>query len=146
MTPGLVDLNHPRSLHMARTYRRRQQYLVRKYVGNRSKLLANPIYHPDDRDRMCAYDRDFRFCNQLECSTNVTPESAYKKRLARFHRDISNFSHKGPPRWFRHQRFNDRARRAERDEIRRCMRLDCWDDHHTGTHPRGAAWLWWWIQ
>lgn len=50
----------------------------------------------------------------------------------------------GVPRWYRHLRYNDRMRRAERDEILRCLQRNEWDDHLTGHHRRGARHQWHW--
>lgn len=126
---------------MARTYRRREKHLVAKYVGERGVLLQYLHWDP----MLSTHYPRKRFWSFLECDENEDPVKKYDQRLAMFYRDGGRKLYTSAPRWFRHQRFNDPMRRAEQDEIRRCMRLDCWDDHLTGTHPSGAGWLWGWI-
>ena len=110
---------------MSRTIRRKNKTLALQSYGTLDENLSDPHH------LMTHYPR-------------VPLVLAYRMRLARYHRDRPSGVY-GAPREFRHQRFNDRLRRAYRDDIRRCMRNDYWEDHRVSGDPRGARSLFHWI-
>lgn len=70
-----------------------------------------------------------------------SPQACVARRAARFHGDAYRGYHSAP-RWFRRE-LNKRITRLNRDEVRRCLNQQCWDDHAPIPLLSNAAYYWW---
>ena len=68
------------------------------------------------------------------------PKACVARQAARFHRDRHSGSY-NVPRWFRRE-LNKRFFRLNRDELRRCLNQECWDDHAPIPRRSNAGWYW----
>lgn len=110
---------------MSRTFRRNKKNLIRRRIGTLDE-----------------FQREYSYWMWRYPCLNIV--QIHERVTARFRRDNKSGRY-SVPRWFRHEKYNAPARRAERLEIHRCLRADEWDDHLTGHHPTGARRHWGWI-
>lgn len=92
---------------MARTFRRKKPHLIRDAIGTLDEVRRDGAW----------------WCRR----SDLTPEQAYSRRLARYTSD-AGWSW-AVPRWFTNLHVHRPERRFAQREINRCIRSDCWDDH-----------------
>lgn len=104
---------------MSRTIRRKNSYLSRDHIGT-----------VDDVD---SWDKRHYGVSD--------PAKVVQKKKARFHGDYHRGSWNAPS-WYARM-LNKKVSRQNRQEIHRCLKLDCWDDHAPIQYIRNANWNWW---
>lgn len=116
---------------MSNTYRRKQKWVERKYLGTFERLFVHGYSGAEaEGDTYEAWRAEEK---------QLTHEQHYARLRAEFHSDKKRFL-MGVPRWYRLLHGAHANRLRERRNVIRGIRSDEWDNHLPDPRTRGMCW------
>jgi len=116
---------------MSRTYRCKQGWIERRYLGSYQELFEVSFFGPNTEPYQAWQAR----------KRSISNERYYAQLKANFHSDKGTWL-RGVPRWYRHQTGSHLNRVRERQKLIRCLQRDEWDAHLPDSRARGMSWYW----